>query len=101
MQTVMASELLDKNFVGADELRRELTTILRKLKNNRGEFVVTTHGKPQAVLLDINSYLDYQELQERIADLDPKLIKEINEGIAEIEAGKGIPAEEVFKKLGL
>ena len=48
--------------------------------------------------MDLESYL---ELQEQIADADPKLIQEINEAVADVKAGNGIPAEQVFKELNI
>lgn len=98
MQTINIASLLDKKFVGADEFRKELTNILNKLPKEGGEVIITQHGTPQAVLIDIESYL---ELQEQIADNNPELIKEINEAIADVKAGNGVPAQEVFKKLGI
>lgn len=97
MQTFSAASLLTKKFVGVDSLRRQLTAILDKLPNEQS-VVVTQHGKPQAVLLDLESYI---ELQEQLADSDLKLIKRVNEAVAEVRAGKGIPAEKVFQRLGI
>lgn len=98
MQTLGLAEVLRKKFIGTDELRKELTDILDQLPKEGGEIVITQHGTPQAVLMDLESYL---ELQEQIADSDPELIKEINEAISEVEAGNGVPVQEVFKKLGI
>lgn len=98
MQITNVFSLLDKKFIGTDDLRKQLTTILAKLPKEGGEIVVTQHGTPQAVLINIESYL---ELQEQLADTNPELIKEINEAVADVKAGHGIPAEKVFKDLGL
>lgn len=98
MPTINVASILDKKFVGADELRKELTSILDKLPKVGGEIVITQHGTPQAVLMDLESYL---ELQEQIADTNPELIKEINEAIADVKTGNGVSAQEVFKKLGI
>ena len=98
MQTINISSLLDKKFVGADDLRKQLTSILTRLPKEGGELVITQHGTPQAVLMDVESYL---ELQEQLADTNPELIKEINAAVADVKTGHGIPAERVFKNLGL
>jgi prevent-host-death family protein len=92
------TNILQKKFVGTDDLRKNLTSILDGLSENGGEVILTQHGKPQAILLNLEAYL---ELQEQLADSDPKLIKEINDAIADVEAGNGIPADEVFKQLGI
>lgn len=103
MQTQSLGNILKHKFIGADELRRELTAILNKLSTERGSVVITHQGKPKAVLLDIDSYIDQEELGEQIADADPKLIKHLNKIVDDVESGrsKAIPAKEVFKKLGL
>lgn len=97
----MRTQILHQKFVGTDDLRRDLTSILKTLKKKGGQVVITQHGKPQAVLIGVNHYLDLDEINELIADSDPKLIKEVNEAIADVRAGNYITAEEVYKKLGI
>lgn len=100
MQTINVADLLDKKFVGADDLRKELTHILSRL-SKEGEVIVTQHGQPKGVLMDVASYLKYEELLEQLADSDPKLIKEINDAVADVKAGNGVPAEKVWEELGI
>lgn len=100
MQTLKIGDFLKSKFVGTDELRRELRSILERLPKEK-EVIVTQNGRPKGVLLDLNYYLELEELQEQIADSDPKFIKELNKALGEVKAGKAIPAEEVFKKLGI
>ena len=100
MQNINLFSLLDKKFIGADDLRKKLTNILSKLPSEK-EVVITQNGKPKGVLLGVATYLEYQEVMERIADSDPKLIKEINEAIADVKAGNGVPAEKVWEELGI
>lgn len=97
----MLEHLLQKQFIGVDKLRRELTKILDNLPKKGGEIVITQHGKPKGILVDVGSYLATEELLERIADSDPKLIREINIAIADVKAGHGIPAEKVWEQLGI
>jgi len=100
MQTLSFSDALQKKVVDVDDLRNRLTNILAKLPKE-GEIVITQRGKPKGVLIDMASYLEWEELQEQIADSDPKLVKELNAAIADVRKGNGIPADEVFKKLGI
>ena len=100
MQTLSFSDVLQKKVVDVDDLRHRLTNILAKLPKE-GEIVITQRGKPKGVLIDMASYLEWEELQEQIADSDPKLVKELNAAIADVRKGNGIPADEVFKKLGI
>ncbi len=94
------SNILDKKFIGTDDFRRDLTDILKKLSKER-EMVITQHGKPKGVLMDIKSYLEIEELYEQLADLDPKLVKKVNAAVEDVRKHGGIPAEQVWKKLGI
>ena len=100
MQTINLYSLLDKKFIGADDLRKGLTDILSSLPKEK-KVIITQHGQPRGVLLDINSYLEYEELLEQIADSDPKLIKRINAAVADVKKQGGIPAERVWKQLDI
>ncbi|MBI1919396.1 type II toxin-antitoxin system Phd/YefM family antitoxin [Candidatus Microgenomates bacterium] len=94
------SNILDKKFIGTDDFRRDLTDILKKL-SKEGEVIITQHGQPKGVLMGVSAYLEYEELLEKIADSNPKLIKEINEAIVDVKAGNGVLAEKVWKQLGI
>lgn len=100
MQTLTFSDTLQKKVVGVDDLRRRLTNILDKLPKE-GEIVITQRGKPKGVLIDVASYLEWEELQEQKADSDPKLVRSLNKALAEAKSGKKIPADKVFKDLGI
>lgn len=98
MQTQYLSSILQNKFIGVDDFRRELSKILEKLPQEGGELVITQHGKPQAILIDLESYL---ELQEQIQDADNKLINRVNQAVSQAKKDKGIEAKEVFKNLGI
>lgn len=99
MQILTTAELIQKKYVGSDDLRKKLTDILDKLPEEGGEIIVTQHGKPQAVLLDLQSYLD---LYETLEDLQrPGFIESVYEGIKEVKQGKGITHEGLKKSLGI
>lgn len=99
MQTQSVAQLLQKKFIGTDDLRRELTSILDKLPQEGGQIVVTQHGKPQAILLDLESYLN---LHETLEDLQtPGLVESIYKGVAEIDHGQGLSLDQLKKNLKL
>lgn len=100
MQTIPVLQLLKGKFIGVDDLRRELAEVLARLPKE-GEVIITQHGKPKGVLLALDYYLALEELQEQIADSNPKLVMRLNKALAEAKKGKKIPAEEVFKNLGI
>lgn len=97
MQTLSSADLIRKKYVGTDDLRKRLTEILDTLPQEGGEVIVTQRGQPQAILLDLESYLD---LHETLEDLqDPGFIQSMHEAAEEVRAGKGITHEQLLKEL--
>lgn len=92
--------LLQNPFIGVYELRKNLPRVLSALKKEESLPVVVTHqGKPEAVVMAIEYYL---ELIETLHDLaEPGYIEELRKARKEVLEGKGIPAEKVYKKLGI
>lgn len=99
-------DILETPFVGTHELRKNLPLLLAQLQRKGEGMVVTQNGKPAAMLLSVKRYLEMkmllEELEEAVKELaDKDYIATLLKAEAEVRAGKGIPAEEVFKKLGL
>ena len=93
------AEILRSRFVGMHELRKELTKLLEALKEEGQEVVITRQGKPTAVIIDVEKYLEVQQALREFSD--PEYLAELLEARREIREGKGVPAEEVFKRKGL
>jgi len=80
------------------ELRPQLPKIMNRLSKYFDRYIITRHGKPEAILL---SEEDYESLMETLDILsDPKLVKAIEKAKDDFKKGKGIPWEKVKKKLG-
>lgn len=90
---------MEKKFIGTDDLRRDLTDILDKLSKENGEIVITQRGKPQAVLLNLEAYLDFVEALDDLRDT--RLIESIYKGAKEIDRGKGTSLQQLKEKLKL
>ena len=99
MQTLTTVDLVRKKFIGTDDLRKRLTEILDTLPEEGGEIIVTQHGQPQAILLDLQSYLDLFEASQDLQK--PGFIKSIHKAAREIEAGKGFTHKQLLEKLGI
>lgn len=97
MQTCPLRQILKKRFIGADDLRRDLSNIIDKLPSEQGEIVVTQHGKPKAVLLDLNTYLELTDIQEDI--IQPGYIDSLYKELEAVKKGKGISHKDLVKKL--
>ncbi|MBI4339388.1 MAG: type II toxin-antitoxin system Phd/YefM family antitoxin [Chloroflexi bacterium] len=92
-------DLLQNPFVGVHELRKELPQLLKRVHEEGADVVVTQQGKPVAILLSVERYL---EMREAIRDFsDPQYAQELIAARREIDEGKGITAEEVYREAGL
>lgn len=92
-------ELLKSHFMGTHELRKNLTKVLAELAKEGQEVVITRQGKPAAVIVDVEKYLEVQQALKEFSD--PEYLASLLEARKEIREGKGIPAEEVFRQKGL
>lgn len=73
--------------------RNNSAEMLRKLKRNKRSIFLTVNGKPEAALVSIAEYDRLRELEEA-ADEE----KSYQRALADIEAGRTRPAEEVFRE---
>lgn len=92
-------EILNNPFVGVHELRKNLTRLLSSVKEDGVEVVITQQGKPVALMIDVEKYLEVQQALKEFSD--PEYLANLLEARKEIREGKGVPAEEVFAKKGL
>lgn len=63
---------MGKKFIGVDELRKDLTKILKKLPKEK-EIVITQLGDPKAILLDISHWSKMREKILKITSQVPKV----------------------------
>ena len=84
------------DFIGTRELRENLPSILKDVKDEYRTIVVTTNGKPAGVLLSVDAYVDLLETIEDLQNVE--LLAEIEESRREIAEGKGITLEQYIKE---
>ena len=65
--------------------------LIRELTENREPLIITQNGEAKAVMQDVASY---EQDQETLA-----LLKILALGRRQVEAGKTVPAAEVFRRL--
>src|SRR3989338_2082167 len=99
-------DIIQSTFIGAFELRKNLSGLLNKLQKKKEEIVVTQNGKPAAMLLSLDKYLEMkqvnEELEEALNELTNKeYIKILKSEVELVRKGKGQKAGNLFKKLGL
>jgi antitoxin (DNA-binding transcriptional repressor) of toxin-antitoxin stability system len=78
---------------------REAQATLSRLIRSKKPSLVLSHGKPVSFLVP---YEEMLELLERLDDLkDQRLLDEITRARLEYAEGKAVPAERLFRKMGL
>lgn len=79
--------------LGMRQARAVLGSLARRAHRNKEHFVFQANGIPLAVLMDVEEFEDFQELQ------DPEVQARIAQAHAEYLAGKGRPIEELLQEL--
>ncbi len=80
------------------QLRPKLPKIMDRLSKYFDRYVVTRHGKPEAVILSED---DYESLLETLDILsNDKLVKDIRKAQQNLAKGKGISWDKAKRKLG-
>lgn len=70
------------------QAKNRLSEVVDEVERKRGRVVITKHGRPAAVLMNIE---DLESLEETLEIMsDPALMAEIAEAEADIAAGRGI-----------
>lgn len=92
-------EILKNPFVGVHELRKDLTKLLSSVKEDGREVVITQQGKPVALLIGVEKYLEMVQALKEFSD--PEYLAALLQARREIREGKGVPARKVFAKKGL
>ena len=78
------------------EARHELTSLPKRLAKTPGTVAITKRGKPVLAIMPWNLY---ESLVETLAILeDEDLMTALRRGVAEAEAGKSIPWEDVKRE---
>lgn len=82
------------NSCSLTEFQRNAKSFITELNTERHPVMITVNGKIQAVVVDPETYEDYEELRER-----ERFIKAIREGEQAIAQGKVHSAEDVIREL--
>jgi antitoxin YefM len=78
------------------EIKKRLSEIVDGVEERHDRVVLTRHGRPAAVLI---SPEDLESLEETLDVLsDPTAMRAIREAEADIDAGKGVSADELRAK---
>ena len=85
---------------GIDSLtnfKRQTTAFVKRLKKSGAPVVLTVNGKAQVVVQDAEAYQRMRQLAAR-AEREAS-IAAIKEGIADVDAGRTVPAMQALKEI--
>ncbi len=82
--------------IGIKEFRKNITEISKKAKKGKVRFIVMNHLNP---LFEVKPIDNLDDLEDQL--IVQKFGKQIERGMKDFREGKAIPAEEVYKRLGL
>lgn len=75
------------------EIKKRLSEIVDGVEREHNRVVLTRHGRPAAVILSPD---DLESLEETLEILsDPQAVREIRDAERELDAGRGVSAEEL------
>ena len=73
---------------------RNYKSFLKRIKQTGKPEILTVNGKPEYVLLDAASYQEIATELER-----NRFIRAVNQGVEDMNAGRGVPAAAAFEKI--
>lgn len=82
------------DIVPLSQAKARLSSLVRKLREERGTYGITHRGKPEGVLLSVEEYETLVETVEILSDRE--LMASIDRGLADEKAGRLYAHEEVF-----
>jgi prevent-host-death family protein len=85
---------LSRDIDSLSNFKRNSVAFIDRLKQTGAPVVLTVHGKAEIVVQDAKSYQRLFEAAEQI-----EAVEGIREGLAYMERGEGIPAQEAFDSL--
>ena len=91
MGTIIANE-----YLGVREARARLTEIVKRASGMLERFVITSRGKPEAVVISIEEYEDMLDALQDVSN--PKLVEEISKARADYKRTGGIEFGEYRKE---
>lgn len=84
---------LSRDVQSLSTFKRDTSKFLKQMKETGEALVLTVNGKPAAVVLDPDEYEFLREQDRR------DTIAAVKRGIADVEAGRTKPAEQVFREI--
>ena len=85
--------------VPATKARKNFFQLIKQAKVPGSSVTISVEGEPSVVMMSVEEFEGWQETLEIMSD--PKAVKGIKEGAADIAAGRTVSLEEIEKELNL
>ena len=85
---------ISRDIQSLSRFKRNTPEFVRQLKETGEPIVLTVNGKAELVVQDASSYQRLRDLVDRL-----EAIEAVQQGLAEMRAGKGRPASEFFAEM--
>jgi len=82
------------DIVPLSQAKARLSSLVRKIREERGTYGITHRGKPEGVLLSVEEYETLVETVEILSDRE--LMASVDRGLADEKAGRLYAHEKVF-----
>jgi len=80
--------------LSSSEAKARLSELVANCEKDEEDLVITRNGRPAAVLMSADEYEGWRETREILRN--PALMKEIKQGLRQLEKGQRFILEEVF-----
>lgn len=87
------------NIISASKARNNLYRILDEVKNGLKSYTITLRGEAQAVVINPEEVESWEETLDILSD--NKLLKQLLISNKEIDDGKSLEEDEIFKELNI
>ena len=82
------------DIVPLSRAKAKLSSLVRKVREERGTYAITHRGKPEGVLLSVEEYESLIETLEVLSDRE--FMARLDRGLADEKAGRLLAHKEVF-----
>lgn len=94
----LARPRLDTDVIPFSEYRKNLSSFFKQTSETHRPILVTQNGRAATIVMNVSDFEDTWNVWETLRD-QIAMRADVEAGIRELDAGMGIPHEEVFDKL--
>lgn len=98
LSNTLARPRLDTDVIPFSEYRKNLSSFFKQTSETHRPILVTQNGRPATIVMNVSDFEDTWNVWETLRD-QITMRADVEAGIKELDAGLGIPHDEVFDKL--